>query len=64
MLKSLATITILALAVATPAFSQTATPQSDATHSDLQEVVVTARLREESIRDVPGTISAVTADQL
>lgn len=28
------------------------------------EILVTARRREESIRDVPGTISAVTADQL
>lgn len=28
------------------------------------DVIVTARRREESIRDVPGTISAVTADQL
>ncbi|WP_164153285.1 TonB-dependent receptor plug domain-containing protein, partial [Stenotrophomonas maltophilia] len=28
------------------------------------DIIVTARRREESIRDVPGTINAVTGDQL
>jgi iron complex outermembrane receptor protein len=39
------------------------TSESAASRSD-GDVVVTARRREESIRNVPGTISAVTADQL
>lgn len=67
----LATTAILALVVATPAFAQ----DVDTTAQDAQQeadeapkrdsdIVVTARRREESIRDVPGTINAVTADQL
>ena len=62
MLKFLVTTATLALAIGTPAFAQTS-PSRD-TPPELQEIVVTARLREESIRDVPGTISAVTVDQL
>lgn len=66
----LGTTTILALVVATPALSQAqsvATPpaqSADTNVETLEAIVVTARRREESIRDVPGTISAVTADQL
>ncbi|MEZ0244639.1 MAG: TonB-dependent receptor plug domain-containing protein, partial [Sphingomonas sp.] len=71
----LATTATLALAatafVATPAFAQdTAAPAStqqsdeDATPKRDGDIVVTARRREESIRDVPGTITAVTGDQL
>ena len=74
----LATTATLALVIATPALAQTATdtPQAAATTEDEAaqsgdsasqgdgSIVVTARRREESIRDVPGTISAVTADQL
>lgn len=50
----------------TPAASGTAAPKKAAeTKSEgLEAVIVTARRREESIRDVPGTIAAVTADQL
>lgn len=65
----LATTAILALVVATPALAQTAPAQDmppaaqDETGLD-GDVIVTARKREESIRDVPGTISAVTGDQL
>jgi iron complex outermembrane receptor protein len=58
---------ILALAIATPALAQTASgpPRSDeADTGGLEAVIVTARRREESIRDVPGTIAAVTAEQL
>ena len=61
--SSLATTATLALVVATPVLAQT--PQADATNDEvLENVIVTARRREETIRDVPGTISAVTADQL
>ncbi|MDF7775376.1 TonB-dependent receptor [Sphingomonas sp. AOB5] len=74
-----ATTATLALVIATPALAQTANPESQdsaaATPAEDQDpetsakaqsgdIVVTARRREESIRDVPGTISAVTADQL
>jgi iron complex outermembrane receptor protein len=73
----LATAAIGAIIVATPALAQTNTdtpsavaeptmPARAATTQNAAEgdVVVTARRREESIRDVPATISAVTADQL
>ncbi|MET0536161.1 MAG: TonB-dependent receptor, partial [Steroidobacter sp.] len=61
-----ATTTILALVLATPAFAQTSSKNSsgDTRAEELEAVIVTARRREESIRDVPGTIAAVTADQL
>ncbi|RYY27127.1 MAG: TonB-dependent receptor [Sphingomonadales bacterium] len=75
----LATTAILTLVVATPALAQTATgtqateitPAPETQDADAEattardgDILVTARRREESIRDVPGTISAVTADQL
>ncbi|MBX3564042.1 MAG: TonB-dependent receptor [Sphingomonas sp.] len=67
----LATTATLALVVATPAFAQTADSNSQtaepATVTPAAEdgnIIVTARRREENIRDVPGTISAVTAEQL
>jgi len=70
----LATTATLALVVATPAFAQDSAPGAD-TEAPAQQadqdtvkgdgdIVVTARRREESIRDVPGTINAVTGDQL
>src|SRR5262245_27718768 len=74
MRKFLGTTTFLALVAATPALAQTTTssPQNadvpeqfrSANVDVLEAIVVTARRREESIRDVPGTISAVTAEQL
>lgn len=70
MLKFPATTAILAFVVATPVFAQTQSGNSqsadtaDDSKGELTEIVVTARRREENIRDVPGTISAVTAEQL
>ena len=74
MRKFLGTTTFLALVAATPALAQTANSDSQSVEAQarasganlevLEAIVVTARRREESIRDVPGTISAVTADQL
>jgi iron complex outermembrane receptor protein len=77
MLNLTATTAILALVIATPTVADTpsnnspaasdarVTPQSNDTSTEgLEAVIVTARKREESIRDVPGTISAVTAEQL
>jgi iron complex outermembrane receptor protein len=68
---------ILALTAAAPAVAQTSADSSPngtgASSSKTLEqgaapqegdITVTARRREESIRDVPGTISAITADQL
>ncbi|MEP9358065.1 TonB-dependent receptor [Sphingomonas sp. KR3-1] len=67
----LATTATLALVVSTPALAQSSTsdtPAAQATSARAQgrddDIIVTARRREENIRDVPGTISAVTADQL
>jgi len=68
MLRTFVLVAALAFVFATPVFAQTSgdAPQSGNTNAETIEadVVVTARRREESIRDVPGTISAVTADQL
>ncbi|HVY80360.1 MAG TPA: TonB-dependent receptor [Steroidobacteraceae bacterium] len=67
MLKPLVTTSILALVLAPPVIAESAsTTASESADSatELREIVVTARRREESIRDVPGTISAVTADDL
>lgn len=74
----LATTATLALVVATPAWAQSTTatdsaqntsnPQDKPEASDAprtqDDILVTARRREESIRDVPGTINAVTGEAL
>jgi outer membrane receptor protein involved in Fe transport len=74
----LAATALLALVAATPALAQTAPGDSKSsdtpapTSSSAQpettsregDIIVTARKRAESIRDIPGTISAVTVDQL
>jgi iron complex outermembrane recepter protein len=70
----LATSAMLTLAIATQAGAQSSPPPSDvtpvageeapiATPSE-GEVLVTARRREESIRDIPGTINALSDQQL
>lgn len=74
MRELLATTAALALVVATPALAQTpvenpqpAPGNAAATQQDEESegaVVVTARRRDEAIRDVPGTITAVTGAQL
>lgn len=70
MLNLLAATAILALVFSTPALAQTSSGNSSgaetapAASDGLEAVIVTARRREESIRDVPGTIQAVTAEQL
>lgn len=52
--------------LATAAFAQTSTEQAgaDDTAADDNVIIVTARKREESLTDVPVSISAVGADQL
>jgi len=70
----LASTAVLALVIATPAVAQSsnsdaqpaAAPaeQQEATAPSAGDIVVTARKREESIRNVPTTITAQTSDQL
>lgn len=65
---------LLVLAASVPAIAQAqvagdqdpSSNESEAAEAQQSggEILVTARRREESIRDVPGTISAVTAEQL
>ena len=54
-----------ALLSTTPAHSQQASPvMAQPAAGSLEEVIVTARRREESMQDVPIAVSAFTADQL
>jgi len=55
-----ATVSILALSMAAPAFAQT-TPDGASTVDD---IIVTAQKREESIQDVPIAVSAFSAEAL
>jgi outer membrane receptor protein involved in Fe transport len=54
---------ILAIA-ANAAFGQRATPTADAASAGLEEVVVTARKRAESLQDVPVSITAFTDEAI
>lgn len=62
----LATTAILALVSAAPAFAQAvdSQPVAKGDGGAAGDVVVTARKREETLKDVPSTISAVTNEQL
>jgi iron complex outermembrane receptor protein len=51
-------------ALATGAFAQTASKQSEARATSVGEVIVTAQRREERVRDVPLSITAATAQTL
>lgn len=53
---------LLASLIAEPTFAQTGA--AEGATSDLQEVVVTARKREERLQDVPLTITAITSDTI
>lgn len=53
---------LLATLAATPAAAQTAS--DEATSDGIEVIVVTARKREESTRDVPGSITAIRGDAL
>ncbi len=61
-------LAVASVAVASPAAAQTASGKSgvaaDKGSPSVEELVVTATKREESLRDIPATISAVTAAQL
>ena len=56
-----ATASVLALTIAAPALAQTA-PDGGATAVD--DIIVTAQKREESIQDVPIAVSAFSAETL
>jgi iron complex outermembrane receptor protein len=47
----------------TPAASQAA-PAAEESEEDIARVIVTARRREEAVRDVPSTITAISVEQL
>ena len=57
-----ATVSILALTVAAPALAQTAPPSEPATA--VEDIIVTAQKREESIQDVPIAVTALSAENL
>ena len=54
----------LALVLAAPAFAEEIDAPSAGETTAVDEVLVTATRREESVRDIPATITAVTAGQL
>ena len=65
MKKSVGTpIAILFLSAATSAYSQTAPTGAAAAENAVDEVVVTARKREERLQDVPLTISVVSGEAI
>lgn len=55
---------LVATLAAVPAFAQTTSPPPIEDATRLDEVVVTARRREENLQDVPGSVSALTGDAL
>jgi iron complex outermembrane receptor protein len=59
----LTTAALMAAGLSAPAFAQGAAPGSDAA-SDLDEVVVTARRREERLQDVPVAVTALSAQDI
>jgi iron complex outermembrane receptor protein len=64
-IASKAAFTILALMMVGPAFGQEAAPSVSASSAaELQDIVVTARKRSESLRDVPISITAISGAQL
>jgi iron complex outermembrane receptor protein len=56
--------TIAAVAFATTAFAQNSQQQAQAQSGGLEEIVVTAQRREESLQETPIPVSAFTADML
>ena len=61
---TLAAVSISALSLAGPVFAQaTATPETD-DRDGIAEIIVTAQRREESLQDVPLSITAITGEEL
>ncbi len=64
LLSRTSVLAVLVAAAAAPALAQdqdSAQTSSEASTLSFDEIVVTARRREESLRDVPGTVSAITS---
>ncbi|MFM2043018.1 MAG: Colicin receptor precursor [Pseudomonadota bacterium] len=59
-----ASTALIAAAAAFPASAQTAPPTSPEAAGPLEEIIVTARRREESLQDVPVAITAFSAEAL
>ncbi len=57
-------ITAVAVAVAVQAMSGQALAQNDAESFSLEEIIVTAQKREQSLQDVPSTVNAIQGDAL
>lgn len=60
----LAGVSVLALVVSAGSVAAQSAPQSQPAVTTIDEVVVTARRREEVLRDVPASVSAITAGQI
>jgi len=58
-----ASVLALSLAVVTPALAQSA-PETGGTQHTIDEIVVTAQKREQSLQDVPIVVTSVNAQQL
>jgi iron complex outermembrane recepter protein len=57
-------VSLAALSISGAAFAQEARPNGQEASSELGEIVVTARKREERLQDVPIAVTAVTGEQL
>lgn len=57
-------VSLSALAAPYQGFAQTAAPEADAADVAANEIVVTARRRDEDVQDVPAVVQAVTAETL
>jgi iron complex outermembrane recepter protein len=57
-------LTALVAATSIPTFAQTQQGETSAAAGEPEEIVVTARKRDESFRDVPITVSVFTAEQI
>ena len=66
LLSALACSTAACVSLASPAWAQAASPADDAASSShgLEEIVVTARKRTETLQNVPVAVSVISANQL
>lgn len=62
--KTQISASLLAIALATPAFGQTTDPQSERRSEQDDEIIVTATLRSENLQDVPIAVTAYSTETL
>lgn len=63
--RHLALLSVSFFAIASPSFAQeTAAPDTTPSAYGTDDIIVTARRRDESVQDVPAVVNAVTADTL